>query len=199
VLEKQSLDSSCSEDLTGIQLEIRNTYRSILLLYPQIVLRKSIDSMLWKNCFHKKIEEYRKEIKKLTAVLDVKYEDRQGRKVAQSFSQYKSEEKLLQLSSALEQFLAQASAFYQQLIAEFENKREMTACDDLYVTRQIYVCLLCLGDLARYSEIHSTSSKIKDWSVAERYYKRSQQMMPDSGNPYNQVSSRTAAVVMSAQ
>lgn len=181
--------SPTSSDDSSIQLEIRNLYHSILLGYPSIVVAKNIETLMWKKCFHCYIEAYRVEIKELTGVLDSKYKDR-GKgagHVAQSFSQYKTEEKLLQFSSALEKFLAQALAFYQKLISEFEERKLKNVGDDEYSRRQIYYSLLYLGDVARYAEIHS-ASKQKDWSVSERYYKRARQTMPSSGNPYNQVS-----------
>ncbi len=35
--------------------------------------------------------------------------------------------------------------------------------------RTIHRCLVCLGDLARYREIHSEETR-KDWTLSERYY-----------------------------
>ena len=161
-----------------------------MLDFPATVEAKNIETLLWKKCFHSHIEAYRQDIKKLAVVLDTKYNDRgnSAGHVAQSFAQYKSEENLLQLTSSLERFLAQALAFYQELICEFEKRRSNSVGDDAYSRRQIYFCLLYLGDVARYAEIHSVSSKHKDWSVPERYYTRALQTMPGSGNPYNQVS-----------
>jgi hypothetical protein len=195
-LEKQNLQSSPSitDEETSIQLEIRALYHNILLVHPAIVVAKSIDTLLWKHCFHKKIEAYRKQIRAMTANLDSKYKDRDVHAVAQSFAQFRSEDQLLHLTSALQAFLVQALTFYQALIAEFESKRGATVYNDDYIKRQIHFSLLYLGDVTRYSEIHrsssssSTSKQQKDWSVCERYYMRARQAMPGSGNPYNQAS-----------
>lgn len=80
-------------------------------------------------------------------------------------------------------FLAQALAFYQSLMTSFEKN---TTLSKEYTTRQIYLSLLYLGDISRYAALHS-SSKVKDWSAADRYYRRAHIVMPDHGNSLNQV------------
>ena len=55
--------------------------------------------------------------------------------------------------------------------------------------KSIYFCLLFLGDIARYTELHNLSTKPKNWSVASQYYLRARQVLPSLGNSHNQVSS----------
>jgi hypothetical protein len=166
--------------------ECLSLYRSLLTDFPEIVVEKSIDTLLWRSCFHTKIEAARKEIKALTLCLDEKYGVRGGG-VAKNYSQFKSEERLVQVCSALQVFLSQALSFYQNLITTFDEKGGNIEYDTSYVKRQQYLCLLYMGDVARYTELHADSSKHKDWTTAVRYYNRARYAMPDSGNPHNQV------------
>jgi hypothetical protein len=48
-------------------------------------------------------------------------------------------------------------------------------------------CLIYLGDLARYKELHS-DGKAKDWAIVANYYLQAAALWPASGNPHNQVS-----------
>lgn len=200
VLEAQRSDSvslGASLDDGEIGIEIRSLYRSLLFDNPQVVQAKNIDSLLWKKCFHRKIEESRKGIKKMTALLDATYTERRSGGVAKSFSQYRAEERLLQLNRALESFLALALSFYQGVCAEFETRsnaalQQHRDVEAAYASRQVHLSCLYMGDLARYSELHAASSKQKDWSVAARYYERARRVMPDSGNPHNQVRRRVS-------
>ena len=183
-LEKEISDGSSHDE--DIQCEIRSLYQRILFEHPVIASTKRINNLLWKNCFHKRIESQRHMIKKLTAELDSKYKGRHGH-VAQSFSQFKSEEKLLVMSTSLEHFVAQSLDFYHNLIATLEVQRNTSNLSSEYISQQLYMCYLHLGDLARYAEIHSKTSRKKDWTAARRYYERARLMMPNSGNAFNQV------------
>jgi len=52
--------------------------------------------------------------------------------------------------------------------------------------QSIHRCLVFLGDLARYRELHSQKAR-KNFSVAEGYYYRALAVMPENGNPHNQL------------
>ncbi|CAM9960132.1 unnamed protein product, partial [Choristocarpus tenellus] len=47
-------------------------------------------------------------------------------------------------------------------------------------------CLIFLGDLCRYQELHGESST-KDWTGTERFYHQALSVLPTSGNPHNQL------------
>jgi protein SMG7 len=50
-------------------------------------------------------------------------------------------------------------------------------------------CLIFLGDLARYKEVHGNGHDTRsiDFSVAAGYYLQAASLWPPSGNPHNQV------------
>ncbi|KAG0212822.1 hypothetical protein BGX28_005478 [Mortierella sp. GBA30] len=47
-------------------------------------------------------------------------------------------------------------------------------------------CYIFLGDLARYRQTYNDSPK-KNWSAARDYYNEARNLLPSSGNPYNQL------------
>ncbi|CAM9821978.1 unnamed protein product, partial [Phaeothamnion confervicola] len=56
------------------------------------------------------------------------------------------------------------------------------------LAQSVHRCLIFLGDLARYRELHSESQqKDKDWGEAERRYHEALAVVPGSGNPHNQL------------
>jgi len=56
-------------------------------------------------------------------------------------------------------------------------------------------CLIYLGDLARYKELHAVvEGRAADWSVAASYYQQSSKLWPHDGNSHNQVFSVSVSV-----
>jgi hypothetical protein len=54
-------------------------------------------------------------------------------------------------------------------------------------TLTVHKCLIYLGDLARYRELHSDSKKEKRWSLARNFYTLAVWLCPEIGNPFNQL------------
>ena len=54
------------------------------------------------------------------------------------------------------------------------------------VTLTVHRCLIYLGDLARYRELHS-DRKEKKYSLARNFYTLAIWLCPDIGNPFNQL------------
>lgn len=52
--------------------------------------------------------------------------------------------------------------------------------------RSLNRSLTCLGDLARYRELHN-NSKTKDWTAAREYYERAVALLPSCGHPHSQL------------
>ncbi|RHY25184.1 hypothetical protein DYB32_008476 [Aphanomyces invadans] len=50
----------------------------------------------------------------------------------------------------------------------------------------MFRCLIFLGDIARYRELHSQKAK-KNFRAAEGFYHRALEILPDNGNPHNQL------------
>lgn len=50
----------------------------------------------------------------------------------------------------------------------------------------LHRCFIFLGDLARYRELHNQKAK-KNFAAAESYYHKALELIPDNGNPHNQL------------
>jgi hypothetical protein len=92
---------------------LRNGYRRILVEFPSFssTYVKDVDTMLWKQCFYKPIEEYRRNIKRVLQIASL---------VATDSSQKQAVEKaklhLARLSTALSNFIIESQDFYQELM-----------------------------------------------------------------------------------
>jgi hypothetical protein len=56
----------------------------------------------------------------------------------------------------------------------------------LKVLTTVHRSLIYLGDLARYREVHA-DKKDKQWGLARKFYTLAMQLIPDHGNPFNQL------------
>lgn len=104
------MDISC---LTNTR--IRSAYKEVIVRHPLLALSKNVDSVLWKQCFYKRIEEYRKRIRQFTSspprpVL-----------VQTSSPPTKPSTSLFQLGNDLSIFIAEAKVFYQTLLLEVSD------------------------------------------------------------------------------
>eukprot|EP01041_Mallomonas_annulata_P012893 gene12893-27194_t len=180
-----------SEEIIKLSKQVRDGYKLVILESPSYASTKGIDTILWKQCFYKSIEGYRRNIKKFSVYLE------DERKVAfaskgQVTPKYeKAQYLLIQNSSKLQSFLHESSVFYQSLLIEFEkqiNKLNINDEDYESILICMHRCLLYLGDLARYRELHAdTKTKDKKWTIAKNYYERAAMALPASGNPLNQL------------
>ncbi|KAF8935928.1 hypothetical protein BGZ58_004736 [Dissophora ornata] len=111
------------------------------------------------------------------------------------------------VSTKFRAFIQEATGFYHRLI------QNLTSCYDLNesgtgmqsfpmgetrpmlevtdAARQCAIsschkCYIFLGDLARYRQTFNESPK-KNWSAARDYYNEARNLLPSSGNPYNQL------------
>jgi hypothetical protein len=50
----------------------------------------------------------------------------------------------------------------------------------------VYRSLICLGDLARYREIHA-DKRIRNWNLAQKFYKLANYIKPECGTAFNQL------------
>ncbi|KAI9242772.1 MAG: hypothetical protein BYD32DRAFT_101431 [Podila humilis] len=112
------------------------------------------------------------------------------------------------VSTKFRAFIQEATGFYHRLIqnlASCYDLNEMGAVGDVQSisvgyrhtmeisdnARQAAIsschkCYIFLGDLARYRQTYSDSPK-KNWSAARDYYNEARNLLPTSGNPYNQL------------
>ncbi|KAG0370281.1 hypothetical protein BC939DRAFT_448572 [Gamsiella multidivaricata] len=111
------------------------------------------------------------------------------------------------VSTKFRAFIQEATGFYHRLIQNLAScydlnesgatmqsfpigdKRPMLEVTD--AARQCAIsschkCYIFLGDLARYRQTFNDSPK-KNWSAARDYYNEARNLLPSSGNPYNQL------------
>lgn len=180
-----------------------NMYRARLMEKARLIAdvsatfaaAKELEQVLWKPCFYKRIEDFRLRIRKYATA------SAQDPSVREHFAR---------ISMEFQQFLADATAFYEHLreaftkwvqqhrvtrIAPAPTARSASMASsgateaevNMGKCRQsLFRCLVFLGDLARYRELHSQKAK-KNFTAAENYYHRALQLMPENGNPHNQL------------
>ena len=172
---------------------LRKDYHTLLVEHPDLSLnvKKDIDSMLWKTCYYRQIEEFRASIKKTTSIIE---------NANDIILTEKATAHLSKLTVALMKFLADAISSYQDLLLQYEskikglkwkNKNIISNEIGNAIIQNIHRCLLHLGDLTRYNELHSeleTEETQKNYIVSQKYYERASFIFPKSGNPYNQLS-----------
>jgi hypothetical protein len=99
----------------------------------------------------------------------------------------KAKHHLMKLVAAFQNFISASSAFIEELMSDLQALLTQSGrTSDRNVFLCIFKCLIFLGDLARYRELHSESST-KDWAAVEVLYKRAITIMPNMGNPHNQL------------
>ncbi|KAG9405449.1 hypothetical protein AC1031_003344 [Aphanomyces cochlioides] len=136
---------------------------------PGLAASKEIEQVLWKPCFYKRIEDFRRRIRKYAS---------------QSGNDRSIRDHFFKLSDEFQAFLDQSAAYYERLHEYF------VAADPTHdgeaLRHSMFRCLIFLGDIARYRELHSQKAK-KNFIAAEGYYHRALQIMPENGNPHNQL------------
>ena len=147
---------------------------------------KDIDGQLWKSCWYRRIEEYRKTIKKHTQVMD---KDKDKPEIVEKYRAH-----IANVNAGFGRFLNMAATSYQEMMLKLEKRAaycsskngnsERPKAEDLQ--RCIYRCLLYLGDIARYQEVYADNRE-KDFTAAESYYQRAAFVIPAAGNPQNQL------------
>lgn len=100
--------------LIPITNRIRHDYKDLILEHPKFAAAspKDIDAMLWKQCFYKQIEEFRRSIRKTMQVIEG-----DGRELNFIVSD-KAKQHLGRLTSAFSRFLLDSSVFYQDILKQ---------------------------------------------------------------------------------
>lgn len=165
---------------------------------PAFAASKEIEQALWKPCFYKRIEDFRRRIRKYASA---------------SSSDRSVREHFARVSTEFQQFLSESSAFYDHLRESYSkwllNNRvsriasaatnapsfasttpatpDPTTAGSIARCRQsLHRCFIFLGDLARYRELHSQKAK-KNFAAAESFYHKALALIPENGNPHNQL------------
>ncbi|RHZ69848.1 hypothetical protein Glove_277g38 [Diversispora epigaea] len=180
------------KEVTTLRINLRDHYERIIFLDFEFSQSKEIEQILWKYVYYKFIEDYRKRIR------------------AASANSGKPKGNSRRLTSAFRSFLQEATGFYyffiQKLASHFGLEQLNPIIQKFGLTlestdyskdsynndikqRAVLSChksLIFLGDLARYRELQNDKPR-KNWSTACDYYNSARQLVPDSGNPHNQL------------
>ncbi|EGZ18035.1 hypothetical protein PHYSODRAFT_502801 [Phytophthora sojae] len=145
-----------AQDANALRRRLVDAATRLADAHPAFAASKEVEQALWKPCFYRRIEDFRRRIRKYAAAAQA------DRNVREHFAR---------VSSEFQQFLTEAAGFYAHL-------RDVFAL--------LYRCYVFLGDLARYRELHSQKAK-KNFAAAEALYHRALAVLPENGNPHNQL------------
>ncbi|KAI9910873.1 hypothetical protein PsorP6_010714 [Peronosclerospora sorghi] len=165
-----------TQDANEVRHRLMNAATRLADTYPVFSVSKEVELALWKPCFYRRIEDFRRRIRKyaITAQAD--------RNLREHFAR---------LSSEFQQFLSEATDFYMHLRDVFarwlqQNGGTTKESDTTLFRQSLHRCYVFLGDLARYRELHSQKAK-KNFAAAEALYYRALAVVPENGNPHNQL------------
>ena len=189
---KGPFDSS----VRSLQNSLREKYELVILEDHELAEAHEVEQAIWR-LHYKQIDEFRAKIKKINYAASTNKSGTQR-------------DSVLKILAAFKSFLAEVTGFYHNLILKLRAKNGLpqdystfessdtvsTVGDDnerkLRVKRcqlSCHRCLIFLGDLARYKEVHGNAHDTRaiDFSVAAGYYLEAASLWPPSGNPHNQV------------
>ncbi|KAL6073696.1 Telomerase activating protein Est1 [Balamuthia mandrillaris] len=182
-----------------LRSSIQKHYEEVLFLDHEFALSKDIEQGLWKTVFYKVIEDYRLHIRKYSAAITKK-----GLAPESSLGQ-----QLHKYCTDFKKFLKIASDFYVGLIRKFQQhfgialdgsviyssserpsilragEKVSISKDKRYIS--CHRCLIFLGDIARYHKDLIGDEAQKDWQKAEVFYQQAFRLVPENGNPHNQM------------
>ncbi|CAI5741967.1 unnamed protein product [Hyaloperonospora brassicae] len=169
-----------AHDANALRRQLMDAAMRLADAYPLFAAEKEVELALWKPCFYRRIEDFRRRIRKYAAAAQTE------RNVREHFDRVSKEFQL---------FLAEAAGFYTHLRDVFATwlqraqQGDAVATDRSDATRcrqSLHRCYVFLGDLARYQELHSQRAK-KNFAAAGALYYRALAVMPENGNPHNQL------------
>lgn len=185
-----------------LRCKIRDSYEAIILEDHDFAETHDVEQALWR-LHYKQIEEFRTRIRKSMAATTA---TSSGPTIpipgAKNITRSEPVHKVL---ASFKSFLSEAKGFYHELILKLRAKHGLP--QDFFSTEEIncnnnqksaadlkrcqlscHRCLIYLGDLARYKELHGDADgQNHDWSVAANYYLKAISFWPASGNPHNQL------------
>lgn len=189
-------------NVRDLRCKIRDSYEAIILEDHDFAESHDVEQALWR-LHYKQIEEFRTRIRKSMAATTA---TSSGTTIpmpgAKNITRSEPVQKVL---ASFKSFLSEAKGFYHELILKLRAKHGLP--QDFFSTEEInctnnqksaadlkrcqlscHRCLIYLGDLARYKELHGDADgQNHDWSVAANYYLKAVSFWPASGNPHNQL------------
>lgn len=174
-----------NKDVQDLYHKARSSYENIILNDYEVLGLQEVEYSLWK-LHYKHIDEFRKRIRQANA---------EKKKSEASESDTNSHLDVDKHMEGFKSFLSEATDFYQDLVKKLRKSCGLPS--ELFLCKKgspkfpqcQYAChrfLVCLGDLARYTELCKKPDACK-WSASAVYYLEASRIWPDSGNPHNQV------------
>lgn len=185
-----------STDVQDLYHKTRSSYENAILHGDELGELRDIEQALWR-LHYKHIDEFRNRIRTGSAGGDCT-----DLEVSKDIGivQHDSDSIL----KGFRDFLSEASEFYQSLILKIQESYGFAK--DVIIFKKCsfsngnkgskvqkgqflcHRCLVCLGDLARYNELHTHSDvHNRNWSIVASHYLNASIIWPDSGNPHNQL------------
>ncbi|ETP25267.1 hypothetical protein F441_01848 [Phytophthora nicotianae CJ01A1] len=163
-----------AQDANALRRRLMDAATRLADAHPAFAANKEVEQALWKPCFYRRIEDFRRRIRKYATAAQT------DRNVREHFAR---------VSSEFQQFLTESAAFYAHLRDVFASWLQTSQDDIDAIVRcrqSLHHCYVFLGDLARYRELHSQKAK-KNFAAAEALYHRALAVLPENGNPHNQL------------
>ncbi|CAM6014258.1 unnamed protein product [Sphagnum balticum] len=176
----------------ALRNNIRECYEAVVLEDHEFAETHEVEQAIWR-LHYKQIDEFRAKIKKNNAAAGPAVPIPGGKSASR-------QEVMHKILAAFKSFLVEATGFYHNLILKLRAKHdlpqdylafEVSIDDDEKRAAEVkrcalscHRCLIFLGDLARYKEVHGDG---QDWSVSAGYYLQAYALWPASGNPHNQL------------
>ncbi|OAQ29116.1 hypothetical protein K457DRAFT_526163 [Linnemannia elongata AG-77] len=214
---KELLHHKGVQSVTSARDRLREDYERLILTDIVLAHSKEIESALWKHVFYVVIDGYRRKLAMLSRGGGGRGNEggrggnrdngrsrphgTRGNKPAVPSVEYRK------VSTKFRAFIQEATGFYHRLIQNLAScydlnesghsmhavpigdKRPLSDITDAArdsATSSCHKCYVYLGDLSRYRQTFNDSFK-KNWSAARDYYNEARNMLPSSGNPYNQL------------
>ncbi|KAF8981905.1 hypothetical protein BGZ46_002146 [Entomortierella lignicola] len=187
---KELLHVKGATGVTHARDRLREEYERLILTNVVLAQSKEIESALWKNVFYIVIDGYRRKLATLSRPetnndqQDERRDSRRDRDGGRSRPHGNRGNKVpvpsvefRKVSTKFRAFIQEATGFYHRLI------QNLASCYDLNESGASMQAFL-IG--ARYRQTHNDSPK-KNWSAARDYYNEARNLLPSSGNPYNQL------------
>ena len=173
--------SSLDKPIITLRNTLREYYEAIILEKFEYAYDQDLEVQLWKNCFYKVIEDFRKRIRKSSGKT--------------------GSDEVVKICELFYSFLCMASKFYEELNSKLQNKYSLLLdgtvdisfidLDQSSVQFKAYVSchrsLIYMGDLYRYHRDLYGHPNQKDWILASIYYSKALYLYSDNGNPHNQM------------
>lgn len=193
-LEKQLKDLLSTEgaekSVFKVRRSIRDRYLKVMYTDLAFAVENDVEQNLWKFVFYKQIEELRRLLRQSTP----------NPKLPSSKETKATLDRHRRVQKFFRQFIRDASQFYENILEGHLKIAQIQRCGMSYkdVLRErpsdatphlalltCHRCLIFLGDLERYIQMVGDGSR--NWSKAERHYRQALELLPENGNPHNQL------------